>query len=80
MSFHLKSWKVRTPSGSIGYIEYTTIPNWPGKKPKPKASSGPRRRCHALFRSLPDGMPVFDGAMYVNGYAIAAAPLCGTER
>jgi hypothetical protein len=62
MSFQRKVWKVRTALISIGYIEYTAIPNWPGKNPKPSASSGPPMT-PLLLRSKPDGMPVFDGAM-----------------
>ena len=40
------------------------MPNWPGKAPKPKASSPPAGvALPLLLRSKPDGMPVFDGAM-----------------
>ena len=55
------------------------MPNWPGKNPKPKASSGPPT-VPSLFRSKPDGIPVLDGATNRYGYSIAAAPLCGTDR
>ncbi len=37
------------------------MPNWPGKKPNPKASFGPPTD-PLLSRSNPDGMPVFEGA------------------
>jgi hypothetical protein len=39
MSFHRKVWKVRTSSWRIGCLENTAIPYWPGKLPKPSASS-----------------------------------------
>ena len=61
MSFHRKSWKVRIASSSIGNIEYTAIPNCPGKNPNPKASSGPPTT-PLLLKSKPDGIPVLDGA------------------
>ena len=62
MSAHRNSWKVRIASVSIGCLDRTSIPNWPGKNPKPKASSGPPMP-PTLFRSNPDGMPVLEGAM-----------------
>jgi hypothetical protein len=62
MSSQRKSWKVRTSSTSIGYFEYTTIPNCPGKNPNPKASFGPPTT-PSFEKSMPDGMPVLDGAM-----------------
>ena len=61
MSFQRKCWKVRTSSVAIGYFEYTTMPYWPGKSPKPKASSPPPM-APLLLRSKPLGMPVLDGA------------------
>jgi hypothetical protein len=61
MSAQRNVWKVRTSSRTIGCIEYTAIPNWPGKAPKPNASSGPPI-APSLLRSMPDGMPVFEGA------------------
>jgi hypothetical protein len=33
-----------------------------------------------LFRSNPDGMPVFEGAVNRYGYRIGAAPFWDTER
>ncbi len=66
MSFHKKFWNVRMPEKSIGYLEYTAIPNWPGKKPNPNASFGPPTML-LLSRSNPDGMPVLDGAVYRYG-------------
>jgi hypothetical protein len=35
MSFHKNFWNVRTPSRSMGNIEYTAMPYWPAKRPKP---------------------------------------------
>ena len=35
MSVHRKSWNVRAAAASIGYLEYTTIPNFPGNSPNP---------------------------------------------
>ena len=67
MSFHRKSWKVRTLATSIGYFENTAIPNWPGKTPNPKASSGSLAVTASLSRLNPDWMPVFDGATYRYG-------------
>jgi hypothetical protein len=63
MSFHRNFWKVRTWPVRIGYIEYTAIPNCPGKRPNPKASSPPATT-PLLLRSKPDGIPVFDSATY----------------
>ena len=63
MSFQRKCWNVRTSSSWIGYLLKTTIPNWPGKNPKPKASlPAPVVRLPLLSRSKPLGMPVLDGA------------------
>ena len=42
------------------------MPNCPGKKPKPYASSGPPMP-PKLFRSNPDGIPVLDSAAYRYG-------------
>jgi len=55
---------VRTSSTSIGYIEYTAMPNWPGKKPKPNESFGAKSPAAPLLsRSNPEYTPVFDGAL-----------------
>jgi hypothetical protein len=62
MSFQRKSWNVRMSWYEIGCFEYTAIPNWPGKNPKPNASSGPPMT-PLLLRSCPDGIPVFEGAV-----------------
>jgi hypothetical protein len=62
MSFQRNVWKVRTFAVSIGCIEYTAMPNWPGKKPNPSASLGPPTE-PLLSRSKPDGTPVLLGAM-----------------
>ena len=52
------------PSVSMGNIEYTAMPNWPGKNPKPKASPGGKSSTPPLLsRSNPEGIPVFDGAV-----------------
>ena len=63
MSFHRKCWKVRTRSALIGCLEYTAMPYWPGKKPKPKASLGPPTE-PLLSRSRLLGTPVLTGATY----------------
>ena len=86
MSVHRKSWNVRAAAVSIGYLEYTTMPNFPGNSPNPKASSpypganGVETIPPKLFRSKPEWMPVFDGAMNEYGYSIGAAPFCETSR
>src|SRR5687767_13564400 len=55
MSSQRKSWNVRTSLVRIGYFEYTTIPNWPGKNPNPNASFGPPM-IPSLEKSIPLGM------------------------
>src|SRR5919106_6512768 len=72
MSFHRNIWNVRILAVSIGKREYTAIPNCPGKKPNPNASSGPPMKL-SLLKSKPDGMPVFEGATNRWGYTIGSA-------
>ena len=73
MSFQRNVWKVRTFAVSIGYREYTTIPNLPGNSPKPNESSpyavspGVTSMTPLLLRSLPLEIPVFDGPEDRNG-------------
>ena len=63
---HSRFWNVLTSCSTIGNRDSTTIPNWPGKSPNPKASSAPIDGA-VVVRSNPDGTPVFNGAVKVYG-------------
>jgi hypothetical protein len=62
------------------------MPNFPGNSPKPNASfpyrpePGWMTTWPLLSRSLPEAIPVFEGAVKWCGNRIGRAPCCGTER